>query len=130
MKVADTSASTLALDVSSGSQGSTGTALFRVQADGVVTVPGTLDMGVVTASNNLTIPGNNYASFTADCPSGYYVLGGGGGHRDFNSAQSDITVNYSGPDPAAPTTRWLLRLTNNSGSSRATVVYCNCARLK
>ena len=63
------------------------------------------------------------------CPSSTRALGGGGGHRDYNSAALDITVNYSGPDPADPEHKWRVILTNNANVGRAIRVYCNCARI-
>jgi len=130
VKVAGTSASTTALDVSTGSQGSAGTTLFSVRANGDVLVPGTLDVGFRTVVYDFTASGNSWYARILSCPAGYRVLGGGGGHRDSNSAQSDIVVNYSGPDDANPETTWLIRISNNSGSDRAVRLRCNCARLK
>jgi hypothetical protein len=93
-------------------------------------VAGTLGVGFVSVFSDGTIPPSSNTSFIAVCPAGTRVLSGGGGHRDSNAAQQDITVNYSGPDDAAPETTWLVRLTNRGTQSRAVRVRCNCARIQ
>ena len=104
--------------------------VLSLRGNGDVLVPGTLDLGFQTVTSFSTVSGNSRNELGINCPTGYYAVGGGGGHRDFNAAQSDIVVNYSGPDETTPATRWMVRLTNTSSSSRAVVMRCNCARIK
>ncbi|MBJ6110774.1 hypothetical protein JAO73_17250 [Hymenobacter sp. BT523] len=103
---------------------------LQLSASGDARFAGTLDLGLTTSYTDYTLNGNSYGQFTASCPAGTALVSGGGGHRDFNSAQQDITVNFSSPDPNAPSSTWLLRVSNSSGSSRAIRVYCNCARIR
>ena len=78
---------------------------------------------------DLSIAGGQAASFSLGCPtSNPYVVSGGCGHRDFNTAQADIDVNYSGPDPDAPNARWTCRVTNRSNVSRAVVWFIVCSK--
>jgi hypothetical protein len=77
-----------------------------------------------------TLPGHSRGYFTIGCPSGYRLLSGGGGHRDYNSAQVDITVNYSGPDSSNPTQVWEVLANNDSGSSRTLRIWCTCAKVQ
>jgi hypothetical protein len=77
-----------------------------------------------------TLPGHSRGYFPCACPAGYRLLSGGGGHRDYNSAQIDITVNYSGPDNSDPTHVWTVLANNDSGSSRAIRVWCTCAKVQ
>jgi hypothetical protein len=88
-----------------------------------------LSGAISTQRSDVTLNGNSYAYWYVACPSDHPVLiSGGCGHRDFNSAQSDITVNYSGPDPANPTGQWRCMVTNSNGSSRAILIYAVCSR--
>jgi hypothetical protein len=77
------------------------------------------DMSVKYNSHQYNASGNGRTSFKLGCPNGYQLLSGGGGHRDLNSAASDIKINYSGPDPDNPSKTWKLIVTNTSSSSRA-----------
>ena len=36
------------------------------------------------------------------CPANTFLMGGGCGHRDFNTAASDIKIDYSGPHDSGP----------------------------
>lgn len=74
-----------------------------------------------------SMPGNSITALPLDCPTGTFVVGGGCGHRDNNSAQKDITVNYSGPGSAAPRIQWLCLLSNNSPDNRAVRIYAICS---
>lgn len=77
-----------------------------------------------------TVNGNSYNKATIACPTGYRLLSGGGGHRDYNSAAPDIKVNYSGPSDSDPTHIWMLIVTNTSGSSRTGRIWCTCAKVQ
>jgi hypothetical protein len=77
-----------------------------------------------------TVSGNTRWTHTLYCPTGYQIVSGGGGHRDNNSAGWDIRIAYSGPDPSSPSTAWRLMLVNTSSSSRALVMFCNCAKIR
>ncbi len=93
-------------------------------------VNGSLGVGTVTLFNTYTMSGNAWQGFAISCPNGTRLIGGGGGHRDNNSAQQDITVNYSGPRPGSENSVWQLNVENDSGSSRAIRIYCICARVR
>jgi hypothetical protein len=101
-----------------------------LEVNGNASVTGSLDVGLVSTYADYTLAGNSYGQRSITCPAGTYLITGGGGHRDFNSAQQDIVVNYSGPDPNNPTGAWLIRVDNNSSSDRAIRIYCNCARIR
>ena len=73
-----------------------------------------------------SMPGNNYGYTNHYCPANWVVVGGGCGHRDYNSAQQDITVNYAGPNPDNPTQSYRCSVHNNSSSSRAIRSYIIC----
>jgi hypothetical protein len=93
-------------------------------------VAGSAGLGYQLVQSDYTQIPNSYNSVTITCPAGMRVMGGGGGHRDYNPAQIDIVVNYSGPDPDNPMTAWTLRVHNTSNSNRAIRVYCTCARIR
>jgi hypothetical protein len=85
---------------------------------------------LITRRYDFSMSANSYYIATIPCPGGYRLITGGGGHRDYNSAVRDIELAYSGPDPDAPTTTWRLLLQNTSNSSRAAVIFCNCAKVQ
>lgn len=60
------------------------------------------------------------------CPSGTFLLGSGCGHRDFNTAASDIRVEYLGPHDLAPTTAMRCIVENTSSDARAVLMYATC----
>ncbi len=68
-----------------------------------------------------------WAHLTLECPAGTNVIGGGCGHRDDNDAQTDITVNYAGPNVAIPRSLYTCRVTNSGASSRAIAAFAVCA---
>jgi hypothetical protein len=80
-----------------------------------------------------TVPGASldsveYGYFNATCPSDHPILVTGGcGHRDYNYAQTDLNVNYTGPDPNGGQF-WHCLLTNGATSSRAVVAYAICSK--
>jgi hypothetical protein len=110
--------------------------------DGTLTVAGNASL-----YNNLNVFGNIYAGtlrpfvdvdmptnfikeIFCSCPNGMKAIGGGGGHRDYNTAAQDIKINYSGPDPADDT-KWKVIATNsNTTQLRAVRVYAICSRLQ
>jgi len=96
---------------------------------GNIKYSGTLDMGVQVVSQTYSISGNTYGYYEAGCPSGTRPIGGGGGHRDFNSAARDIHVNYTGPSPINSNS-WRVLIHNTSGNSRAIIVYAVCAKVR
>jgi len=119
---------TVTNDVSVGSDVSVGN---NVSVGSDLTVAGDALLGLTTVSFDYTLPADYYAEFNATCPAGTRLLSGGGGHRDYNSAMIDVVLNYSGPDPSNPTTRWIIRVDNQSTTqNRAVRVYCTCARIR
>ncbi len=94
-----------------------------------LTVAGNASLGLVRLSADYSLNGNTWSGYSISCPSGTYLVGGGGGHRDNNSAQTSIRVNYSGPRPNSPDSVWQLNVENTSSNSRAIRIYCICARI-
>lgn len=78
-------------------------------------------------SRTHTLAGNTWSGYSAVCPGATYVVGGGCGHRDNNSAQDDIYVNYAGPRPDFSTQVYQCNLRNTSGDSRAIRIWAICA---
>ncbi len=80
---------------------------------------------------NFTVDGRfasvGWAHLTLVCPAATNVIGGGCGHRDDNDAQTDIAVNYSGPDFVSPRSQYTCRVTNSGASSRAIAAFAVCA---
>jgi hypothetical protein len=69
-----------------------------------------------------------YGSIDAYCPFDHPILVSGGcGHRDNNNAQTDLTVNYTGPDPNGGQF-WHCLMTVGATSSRAVVAYAICSK--
>jgi hypothetical protein len=123
-----------ALDiVGAGSNGTNRSIKFWNEAGaeftGSITVNGNVNMGLVSLQYDYIVQGNTYTSYTLPCPTGTQLITGGGGHRDFNNAVSDIFIRYSGPDINNPLSAWRLIVSNNSGSNRTVRIYCNCARI-
>jgi hypothetical protein len=101
-----------------------------LEVNGNVKVSGNVQMGFYTVQLDDVISGNTTSERFLTCPSGMRVLGGGGGHRDFNFAASSIDIHYSGPDTTNPQTAWRIIVRNNNSSDRAVRFYCNCARIQ
>ncbi|HSC38998.1 MAG TPA: hypothetical protein VLD19_14045 [Chitinophagaceae bacterium] len=101
----------------------------KLDVDGNIKYSGTLDMGIQYMPYQISIGGNRTLEVICPCSAGKIAIGGGGGHRDLNTAASNIQVNYSGPYQADPT-RWRMLLTNTSSSSRALLLYVICAKVK
>lgn len=76
--------------------------------------------------SDLSLTGNSHAYLNLYCASNMVVAGGGCGHRDYNGAQTDITVNYAGPNPDNQRGGYSCRITNRSSSSRAVRAYVMC----
>lgn len=102
----------------------------KLDVAGNITYTGTLNMGVQTVYVDYSVGGNTRSTIPCQCPSGTRLIGGGGGHRDPNSAARDITVNYSAPSTENPNIIWRVIVTNSSGSSRAIRVYAICAKVQ
>ncbi|OQP68572.1 hypothetical protein [Niastella populi] len=101
-----------------------------LDVDGNIKASGVFLVDLKTTRYDFSISGNSYGYGTVSCPPGYRLITGGGGHRDYNSAVSDIELAYNGPDPSAPTTTWRIMVDNTSSRSRAMVVFCNCAKVR
>ncbi|AXY73966.1 hypothetical protein D3H65_08210 [Paraflavitalea soli] len=101
-----------------------------LQVNGNIKASGNVIVDVEYVRRDVTIGGHLGQSFYMDCPAGKKVIGGGGGHRDLNTAMYDIQVHYSGPDPSANGNRWRFFIHNDSGSSRALLLYCVCAKVQ
>ena len=74
-----------------------------------------------------SLSGGSATSLNPVCPDNTFVVDGGCGHRDFNSAQRDIKVNYAGPKPSAPRQSYECRVTNTSPDPRAVVAFAVCS---
>lgn len=101
----------------------------QLDVAGNITYSGVLNMGVQIISKDYNVSGNSRGDFNCGCPAGTKLIGGGGGHRDWNSALSDIEIAFSGPH-ADNLNFWRIMLQNTSGSSRAIRVYAICARVQ
>jgi hypothetical protein len=102
----------------------------RLDVAGDIKYSGNLFMDVQYVQTEATIPGNSFGSLPIGCPVGYKVIGGGGGHRDYNSAQQDIRINSSGPEPGNEATTWRILVDNNSNDSRVIKAYAICAKVQ
>jgi hypothetical protein len=95
-----------------------------------LTVNGMIGAGLTFQAADYVLSSGNLGLYTIGCPTGTRLVTGGGGHRDFNTAAADITVNFSGPDLNSPLTTWRLMVTNSNGSASRTIrIYCTCARI-
>ena len=90
--------------------------------------PSTLSGLLLHQRYDFSLPGNNRVHFVFVCPGSHpTVVAGGCGHRDNNSASTDIVVNHTGPDSTSPT-GWRCMMDNNSGDPRAVVWWAVCAK--
>lgn len=105
------------------------TPALDITAHGDIAYSGSLNMGIQYVYYDFSLPGNNSATIPCSCPSGTKLIGGGGGHRDWNSAARDIRVDYSGPNPDNSASAWRVIVTNTSGSARGIRVYAICAKV-
>ena len=95
-----------------------------------LTVYGTINTGIVRPFVDVDMPVNFISEIFCACPNGLKAIGGGGGHRDYNTAAQDIKINYSGPDPGNDS-RWKVIATNtNTTQLRAVRVYAICANIQ
>lgn len=102
----------------------------NISVDGDVRYTGNLLMGVQYVYGDHIINPNTRGSFMCNCPNGTKLIGGGGGHRDFNTAQVDIKINYSGPAPNEESFRWRVMAQNTSNSPRTLRIYAICAKVQ
>lgn len=100
-----------------------------LDVNGNITYSGQLMMGVQYVKKEYTVGGNGRADYNCGCPQGTKLIGGGGGHRDWNGAVNDIEIAYSGPH-ADNNNFWRIMLQNTSGSSRAITIWAICARVQ
>ena len=61
------------------------------------------------------------------CPANTFLLSGGCGHRDFNTAASDIKIEYSGPHDSGPRIAWRCIMENTNTATRALLMYAVCS---
>lgn len=101
----------------------------KLDVAGNITYTGILNMGVQYISKDFSIGGNSRGDFYCGCPEGTKLIGGGGGHRDWNGAVNDIELAYSGPYSDNPNV-WRIMLQNTSGSSRSIRIYAICAKVQ
>jgi len=100
-----------------------------INVTGNATVTGDITMGYMTYSTEYQSNAHSRYSLAIDCPQGTKIISGGGGHRDFNAAAEDIAINYSGLNPNNPIRSWRMIISNNGGSARTILLFCNCARI-
>ncbi len=100
-----------------------------LDVNGNITYSGNLMMGVQYVSKDLSVGGNTIGDYNCGCPAGTKLIGGGGGHRDWNGAVRDIEIAYSGPH-SENLNVWRVMLQNTSGSSRAIRIYAICAKVQ
>jgi hypothetical protein len=99
----------------------------KLEVNGSIALTGTvIGIGIKRVERSFSLGGKTRAEYICSCPTGTKLIGGGGGHRDYNSAATDIQVNYSGPLPGAESTTWRLLVYNTSSSSRAVVIWAMC----
>jgi hypothetical protein len=76
-----------------------------------------------------SLPGYNRMNYQLACPGDYpRLVSGSCGHRDSNSAQTDIQVNYAGSLPGAETAGSRCLANNTSGASRAIRIGIVCGK--
>jgi hypothetical protein len=103
---------------------------YKLDVTGDAQISGSLKLGYTTVSGMVSQASNTAIGLLIACPAGTYLLGGGGGCRPSSTNQINLNINYSGPDPDNPTTKWLLATTNTNSSGRDVYIFCNCARIQ
>jgi hypothetical protein len=101
----------------------------KLDVAGNISYTGFLNMGVQYVSVDVSIGANSRGDYNCGCPTGTKLIGGGGGHRDWNGAVNDIELAYSGPH-AENLNFWRIMVQNTSGSSRSLRIYAICAKVK
>ena len=71
--------------------------------------------------------GKNLHDQNVQCPANTFLLSGGCGHRDFNTAASDIKIEYSGPHDSGPRIAWRCIMENTNSATRALLMYAVCS---
>lgn len=108
----------------------TTTPAYRLDVTGDAQISGSLKLGYTTVSGMVSQASNTAIGFIIACPAGTYLLSGGGGCRPSGTQQVNLNINYNGPDPDNPTTRWLMATTNTNSGGRDVFIFCNCARIQ
>lgn len=108
----------------------TTTPAYKLDVTGDAQITGNIKLGYTTVSSMVSQASNTAIGLIIACPAGTYLLGGGGGCRPVSTNQVNLNINYNGPDPDNPTTRWLLASTNTNSSGRDVYIFCNCARIQ
>jgi hypothetical protein len=99
------------------------------QGDTGATGPSSLNGMLTYQRFDITAPAGNYGNLDYACPATHpYVVSGGCGHRDSNSAQMDIVVNSTGPSQSNPSGAWNCKMTNTSNSPRAVLWWVVCSK--
>ncbi len=76
----------------------------------------------------ISISAGKLTDTNLQCPANSHLVGGGCGHRDFNTAAFDVLLRYSGPHDSAPRSTWRCMVENTHGSAtRAVRVYAICS---
>jgi hypothetical protein len=108
----------------------TTTPAYKLDVTGDAQISGSLRLGYTTVSGMVSQASNTAIGLIIACPAGTYLLSGGGGCRPSGVSQVNLNINYNGPDPDNPTTKWLLASTNTNSSGRDVYIFCNCARIQ
>jgi hypothetical protein len=101
-----------------------------LQVNGNIKASGNVMVDVEYVGQTVTVLGNVRQAYYMQCPAGKKIIGGGGGHRDFNSAMNEVTIHYSGPDPDTNGARWRFYVRNTNSDTRTLLLYCICAKVQ
>ncbi len=90
--------------------------------------PATLQNLTTRIVSTTDLAGNTQGLRFVSCPSTFPIaIGGGCGHRDFNTAADDIIVNFSGPE-STNNFQWRCIMKNTDGSPRAVQAWVICSK--
>lgn len=90
--------------------------------------PATLQNLTTRIVSTTDLDGNTQGLRFASCPSSFPIaIGGGCGHRDFNTAADDIVVNFTGPE-STNNFQWRCIMKNTDGSPRAVQAWVVCSK--